>query len=403
MRAIMPEMLYIDPDQFLIDAFRLGKRVYEDGFRPKHAISIWRGGTPVGLGVDAFFRSRGLTLSHTTIATGSYTAIGQQGEVTVKNLEHLVQVVCPEDGLLIIDDVYESGNTIAKIVELLRSMARANCPTDIRVATVHSKPGRAQHQDLPLYVLHEVEDRVWIDYPHELADLVADDDPNDAALRKKDEEIWRILHGPAPQPSVLSDNPRGYHYLSGRRLHLDSIRLGVQIARDASWRPDFLIALWPGGVLSGLPVHEVYKYELRKHGGGVIPDHISINTQPTRSSFRSAIVGLNYLSERINKEDDVLIIDTTFRAGKLVNDVVMRLKEVLRRNLNHKRIRVASVYYNPDDRSTWTVQPFFKKPHYHLHQVGQEVIYPSSPHKLQNARADLRELDPKLAKVLFDD
>ncbi|MCK5796938.1 MAG: hypothetical protein KAI47_07140, partial [Deltaproteobacteria bacterium] len=158
------------------------------------------------------------------------------------------------------------------------------------------------------------------------------------------------------------------------------------------------------GVLAGLPVHEVYKYELRKRGGDTpVPDHISINTQPTRTSFRSSIVGLSYLAERINKNDDVLIIDTTFRAGKLVNDVVMRLKEVLRRNLNHERIRVASVYYNPDDRSTWTVQPFFRKPHYYLHEVGQEIIYPSSPHKLSDARRELRDLNPALATVLFED
>ena len=158
----MPKMMTIDPDTFLLDSFRLGKKVYESGFRPKHAISIWRGGTPVGLGVDAFFKSRGLSLSHTTIATGSYTAIGQQGAVTVKNLDHLVQVVCPEDGLLIIDDVYESGTTIARIVELLRELARANCPRDIRVATVHTKPGRVKYHELPLYALQEVDDPVPI-------------------------------------------------------------------------------------------------------------------------------------------------------------------------------------------------------------------------------------------------
>jgi len=92
----MPELTYVDPDQFLIDSFLLGRKVYLSGFRPKHAISIWRGGTPVGLGVDAFYRSRGLHIQHTTIATDSYQGISQQGEVIVKNLEHLVQVICPE-------------------------------------------------------------------------------------------------------------------------------------------------------------------------------------------------------------------------------------------------------------------------------------------------------------------
>lgn len=400
----MPRMKYIDPNVFLVETFELGKLVYKSGFRPKHAISIWRGGTPVGLGVDAYFRSRGYTINHTTIATGSYTGIGEQGAVTVRNLEHLVQVVCPEDDLLIIDDVYESGNTIAKVVELLRQMARENCPKDIRVACVHHKPGRAKHHDLPLFALETVDDDVWIDYPHELADLVSDDDADDSAIKAKDEEIWRILRNDPDPPADMPTSERGYHYLSARELHLDCIRLGVKVAGDSSWHPDVLIALWPGGVLAGLPVHEVYKYMLKKSGSDrAAPDHISLNTSTTRSSFRSSIVGLNYLEQRINRSDNVLIIDTTFRAGRLVNDVVIRLKEVLRRNFDTERVRVASVYYNPDDRSTWTVRPDIKQPHYLLRQVHEEVIYPSSVHKLPDARSDLRELDPALHKVLFSD
>lgn len=399
-----PKMHYIDPDQFLIDSFRLGRKVYESGFRPKHAISIWRGGTPVGLGVDAFFRSRGLYLNHTTIATGSYSGIHQQeGHVSVKNLQHLIQVVCPEDGLLIIDDVYETGNSIKRIVELLRQMARANCPEDIRVATVHRKPERNKYNELALYTLENIDGDVWIDYPHELADLVNENDPEDLGIQKKCNQTWDILHQDPPISTKIPAHERGYHYLSAKELHLDCVRLGMKIAADKTWRPDFMIALWPGGVIAGLPVHEVYKYQLKKGTAeGKAPDHISVNTETTRSSFRSSIVGLNYLAERINKDDNVLIIDTTFRAGKLVNDVVIRLKEELRRNLNHKRIRVASVYYNPNDKSTWTSQPFFTQPHYYLKEVDQEVIYPSSPHKLQDLTKDLRELNPELAEVLFD-
>ena len=48
----MLNIAHIDPDQYLLDTLQLGRKVYETGFRPKHVISIWRGGTPVGLGVD---------------------------------------------------------------------------------------------------------------------------------------------------------------------------------------------------------------------------------------------------------------------------------------------------------------------------------------------------------------
>jgi hypothetical protein len=64
----------------------------------------------------------------------------------------------------------------------------------------------------------------------------------------------------------------------------------------------FLKYLHEASVLSGLPVHEVYKYFLAKRGEGGArpPDHISINTSPTRSSYQSQIIGMEYLVDHIN-------------------------------------------------------------------------------------------------------
>jgi len=397
----MTKLLHVPPDEFLVDSFRLGREVYLSGFRPKHAISIWRGGTPVGLGVDAFFRSRGVNISHTTIATDSYVGISQQAEVTVKNLEHLVQVICPEDGLLIVDDVYESGRTIKRVVELLRKMARANAPERIIVAAVHHKPARRQYDELPVIALEEIAEDVWIDYPHELADLVDPDDPDDSRIKSKDETIWSLLRqGPTePEPLEVDGD---YLYVTARELLLDCVRLGVNIAHDDSFRPDFIVALWPAGVLAGLPIHEVYKYFLKKRGSDApAPDHISVNTSPTRSSYRRSIVGIQYLEDHINAEDNVLVIDTSFRAGRVVNDVVMRLKEALRRNLNHKRVRAASVYYNPKDQSTWTVRPDITRPHYHVRELTKPVVFPSGVHRLPNPLVDLKRHNPALWEVLY--
>ena len=353
----------------------------------------------MGLGVDAYFRSRGVHISHTTIATASYTGMGQQGQVTVKNLEHLARVICPEDGLLIIDDVYESGNTIKRIVEVLRERARANAPRDIRVATVHHKPGAMKYDELPIISVHELDAEIWIDYPHELADMVSADDPDDALIKAKSETIWQLLRAGPTAPTKL-ERSGGYFAPTATELLHDCIRLGVNIAHD-DWRPDFLIALWPGGVVAGLPVHEVYKYTQKKRGSTrPAPDHISLNTLSTRVSYQDEIVGVHYLEERINRDDNILIIDTTFRAGRLVNNVITHLKELLRRNLDHERIRVASVYYNPNDETTWTARPDIRRPHYYLREVDCEVIYPTSVHKLGDPRL-LHETNPALYEILW--
>ena len=68
---------------------------------------------------------------------------------------------------------------------------------------------------------------------------------------------------------------------------------------------------------------------------------------------------------------------------------------------DHDRIRVASIYYNPDDRSTWTVQPVIREPHYYLKRVSQDVIYPQSYYRLPDPARDLRRLNPELADLLF--
>lgn len=396
----MTDFLHLSADGFLLDTFRLGRKVYESGFRPKHVLSIWRGGTPVGLGVDGYFRTRGIFLNHTTIATESYTGVREQGEVTVKGLEHVIDVVCREDGLLIVDDVLESGNTIRRIVEVLRERARANMPRDIRVATVHRKPERVQFDDVPAICLEDLPGDVWIDYPHELADLVDPADPDDGRIREKSEAVWRILREAGePNPAPVAD---GTPILPGAdELLLDSFRLGMDVVRDPDFHPDFLVALWPGGINTGLPVHEVFKYAHAKGLAPPAPDHISLTTMRTRSSYRSDIVGINYLVDHVDDTHRVLIVDTTFRSGQVVNDVLMKLKEAMRRNLSLERVRVASVYYNPGANVTWTVPPVVAEPHYWVRRVDAEVVYPQSVHKLQDPERRLATSNPALARVIY--
>ncbi|MBU1537946.1 phosphoribosyltransferase, partial [Myxococcota bacterium] len=291
-----PQILHITPGDFLEKSFQLGRKLFEAGIKPRHTISIWRGGTPVGLGVDAFYRSRGIFLNHTTIATESYEGIGVQGKVVVKGLEHLINVVCREDDLLIIDDVYETGNTIRAIIETIRDRARANTPRKIYIGTIHSKPEKHCYEEFPVVSLEILPGSTWIDYPHELADLVNENDPLDSLIKHKDPRIWEILHGPPATPGAqLASLPRSY--LTPAQLQYDAIELGLHMAREKQYLPDFLIALWPGGVSAGLPIHEVYKYLVKKGELPKSPNHISLNTTKTHLTYRSNIIGIEYLME----------------------------------------------------------------------------------------------------------
>lgn len=405
----MPKLRHISSEELLTDSFKLGKLVYKSGFRPRHAVSLWRGGTPVGLGVDAYFRMQGMFINHTSIATASYTGIDSREAVTVKGLDHLLNTVCAEDPLLIIDDVYESGNTIKTIVELMRSRARANAPENILIATLHNKPGRNIYKGARLISLRDIPDDVWIDYPHELSDLYTAAGSNDDMILAKDPAIHRILNsGPFPVVDERAGPDRGdFKYLSPREHLYDSFKLGINIFKDGDFFPDFIIALWPGGVLTGLPVQEVFKYMILKEGRQVkSPDHVALNTSRHFTGYNTPwgkgdMIGMRYLEDNINKDDNILIIDTTFRSGKLVNGVITSLKKTLKRNISLNRIRVACVYYNPEDKSTWTSNPIYDKPHYYLKIVDHEVIYPQNVAKLPNPRESLPRLAPELADILF--
>jgi uncharacterized protein len=398
----MPKIEHITPARMLEDSFKLGEKIYRAGFRPKHAISIWRGGTAVGLGVDAYFRQQGLFINHTTIATESYVGMGQQEEVIVKGLEHVIETICKEDHLLLIDDVYETGNTIRKIIETLRRKARANFPDHILVGTIHRKPEKVEYDAVRVCCLYDLPGDTWIDYPHELADLVTDD-PEDPLLKQKDPDIWRIIRAQHFEPEEESiEGP--YRYAQPGELLLDAMKLGVNIFNDSDFHPNFIVALWPGGVEAGLPLHEVYKYKLKKTGQKrAVPDHISLNIVPTHYSYKTAVLGLNYLAEHISREHNVLLVDSTFKGGRFVNAAIMHLKEVLRRNIRDDRVRVASLYWNPDDQSTWTVRPIIKAPHYYIKKIDKTVVYPYAVHRLADPATELKALNPRLHGVLFPD
>ena len=65
------------------------------------------------------------------------------------------------------------------------------------------------------------------------------------------------------------------------------------------------------------------------------------------------------------------------------------------------KVRIASVYWNPDDKSTWTVRPFRMEPDYYLKKGEQFVVYPQNPQRFSNPRAALANYHPELAGVLF--
>ena len=167
-------MLYVGAQELLEDAFELGGRVLGSGFRPSFIVAIWRGGAPIGIAVQELLDYFGVATDHIAIRTSSYRGIdGRASEVRVHGLNYLVKNIEHHDRLLIVDDVYDTGHTIERVIEILREKARRNAPREIRVAVPYYKPSRNLTTRVPDYYLHETEE--WIKFPHSLEGLSDDE------------------------------------------------------------------------------------------------------------------------------------------------------------------------------------------------------------------------------------
>ncbi len=176
----------ISAQDLLEDSIELGIDILESGFEPTLIIAIWRGGTPVGMALQETLAYCGLASDHIAIRTSSYTGVDQRGHVAVHGLNYIIKKINYDDRLLIVDDVFDTGNTIKAVIDELRKRARDNTPDDIRVAVPWFKPSRNQTDLTPDYYLRQTEE--WLVFPHELDALSPEE------LQEYRPEIAEIVH-----------------------------------------------------------------------------------------------------------------------------------------------------------------------------------------------------------------
>jgi hypoxanthine phosphoribosyltransferase len=166
---------YITPDELRRDSYTLAAKIVRDGFRPTFLVALWRGGAPVGCYVHEFLKWKGITTDHIAIRTSRYTGIDQtESEVVVHSTSYLREKFKVGDSILLIDDVWDSGVTIAAFFNKLECTFPCNLgEVDIRVATVYYKPHRNRVPLAPSYYIHE--SKAWLVFPHELEGMTVEE------------------------------------------------------------------------------------------------------------------------------------------------------------------------------------------------------------------------------------
>ena len=163
------EKLYVSAEELLRASYELAWQVYESGFRPDYIVGIWRGGAPVGIAVQEFFDLMGVASDHIAIRTSSYKGIAErETTVQVYGLNYVIRQVESDNSLLMIDDVFDTGLSVQKVIEDLKKACKKNTP-NIRIATPYYKPENNMTERTPDYFLYETSK--WIVFPHELKGL----------------------------------------------------------------------------------------------------------------------------------------------------------------------------------------------------------------------------------------
>ena len=167
------EKHYIGATELLEDSFKLAWKVYESGYRPNYIVGVWRGGAPIGIAVQELFDVLGVDSDHIAIRTSYYSGIdSRKDEVQVFGLNYVIRKLKSEDSLLIVDDVYDTGMSVNKVVSDLESACKKNTP-EIRIATPYFKPSKNKTKRTPDYYIHETDQ--WLVFPHELQGLSMDE------------------------------------------------------------------------------------------------------------------------------------------------------------------------------------------------------------------------------------
>jgi len=168
------QKIYITAQNLLESSFKLAHEIYEDGFRPQFIVGIWRGGTPIGIAVQEYFEYKGVSTDHISVRTSSYYGINQQSKnIRVHGLHYLIENANSGDGLLIVDDVFDSGRSVDALIKEIKKQSRLNTPYDIRVACTWYKPSMGAVDIKPDYYTHKSDD--WLVFPHELNGLTKEE------------------------------------------------------------------------------------------------------------------------------------------------------------------------------------------------------------------------------------
>ena len=161
-------------------------------------------------------------------------------------------------------------------------------------------------------------------------------------------------------------------FISANDFLIDSYNLARQV-HDSGFKPNFLVGFWRGGTPVGIAVQEYLAVK------DVKTDHIALRTRAYEAIGKIGnqvqVNGLEYLVEHANAQDSILLVDDVFDTGLTMKAVIEEYHARARKNAAFD-IRIATVYYKPDNNRT------SRKPDFFLRETNQWLVFPHELHDL---------------------
>jgi hypoxanthine phosphoribosyltransferase len=187
------------------NALKLACRIYNDGFIPDVIYVLLRGGAYLGNVISEYFKlvlHREHPVYYAAVVARSYTGVRKSDEVKVEGWTYGPDGLRVGDRVLLIDDIFDSGNTINHLAGII--MERGIPRKDLKIAVHDYKyfyNKENQHPVQPDYWCrkHElsVEDEdIWIHYmSHELVGLNEEELEKNYYVQDPElRDVLKVLH-----------------------------------------------------------------------------------------------------------------------------------------------------------------------------------------------------------------
>jgi len=172
--------IFLDEESLILDSFRLGMQIFESGFHPTFIVGLWRGGSSVGIYVQECLQTLGIETNHISLRTSyrgqpSYHAMvaSAEAEIRVHGTQYLLENLNADDSLLLVDDVFSTGKSMAAVISRLNRHLKRNMPARVKIATLYERPSFRTVEIQPDFVQHRTED--WLVFPYEISGLSLDE------------------------------------------------------------------------------------------------------------------------------------------------------------------------------------------------------------------------------------